>query len=76
MPSHRMAPLTISLAERIEGEGLAVCSLPSGRFEAEEPVAEPESLNPAPSNPSVIVIRSGGANLVYLSPERLGSGSR
>lgn len=45
--------LIVSLAERIDGEGVAICSLPQG----------------GPSQFSLIVMRSGGANLLYLSPE-------
>jgi hypothetical protein len=50
--------LIVSLAERIAGEGVAICSLPQGDS----------------SKFSLIVMRSGGANLLYLSPELHGPG--
>lgn len=56
--------LVVSLSERRQGEGVAVRSLPQGDAEATDP-----------SSHSLILMRSGGANLLYLSPERLGDGN-
>lgn len=76
--------LIIALAERMDGEGVAVSSLPQSTIGAalSDPPAEapadvhndPELATPA--DQSVIVMRSGGANLVYLSPQRLAGGRR
>lgn len=65
--------LIVSLSERTPGEGVAICSLPQG----ERPPASSDSEGEEPSlmGPacySVLVMRSGGANLLYLSPERRG----
>lgn len=62
--------LIVSLSERRAGEGVAICSLPRAEqpslsFDAQE--AEPSPTNA--SQFSVLSVRSGGANLLYLSPE-------
>ncbi|MEB3305532.1 MAG: hypothetical protein VKL58_04880 [Cyanobacteriota bacterium] len=62
--------LIVSLAERMAGEGVAICSLPQGQPPSEP--SDPERGEHVPSGPSpfsVLVMRSGGANLLYLSPE-------
>ena len=69
--------LIISLCERMEGEGLAICSLPQSAIKpAESDIgsdAESQASPTAASRHSLIVMRSGGANLLYLSPQLLGS---
>ncbi|MEB3260375.1 MAG: hypothetical protein VKP63_07100 [Cyanobacteriota bacterium] len=49
--------LLVTLSERMEGEGVAIVSLPEG------------GPTPPPSRFSRLVTRSGGANLLYVSPE-------
>jgi hypothetical protein len=76
--------LIIALAERMDGEGVAVCSLPQGGITAAQSNTADEAQSGVQAdatvkslaNQSVIVMRSGGANLVYLSPERLAGGRR
>ena len=76
--------LIIALAERMDGEGVAVCSLPQGAIgdaQGDAAAVAPEeaqgdALSASPANQSLIVMRSGGANLLYLSPQRLGARPR
>lgn len=75
--------LIIALGERMEGEGVAICSLPqvdisaaqsdAGHAQAD---AQGNTASLPPTNQSVIAMRSGGANLIYLSPERFVDGRR
>ncbi len=68
--------LILSLSERREGEGVALCSLPQA--DGSTATADPEATNApstTPSRFSILVMRSGGANLLYVSPELHGQGS-
>ncbi|MEB3352963.1 MAG: hypothetical protein VKM34_01815 [Cyanobacteriota bacterium] len=60
--------LIVALAERKAGEGVAICSLPQGPQPSAAESGDQPPLDP--SHGSLIVMRSGGANLLYLSPER------
>lgn len=62
--------LIVSLSERRAGEGVAICSLPQGEksiIASESEEAKPSATIASPF--SLLVMRSGGANLLYLSPE-------
>jgi hypothetical protein len=62
--------LIVSLSERLAGEGVAICSLPRGESPSVSP--DPKEAEPGPratSKFSMLVMRSGGANLLYVSPE-------
>lgn len=63
--------LIVCLSERRAGEGVAICSLPQG--ERPSVPSDSETAIPTPANASpfsLLVLRSGGANLLYLSPEQ------
>ncbi|MEB3317040.1 MAG: hypothetical protein VKO39_02705 [Cyanobacteriota bacterium] len=62
--------LVVSLAERQAGEGVAICSLPQGALPVSASPSDGSASTASPSAGfSTLVLRSGGANLVYLSPE-------
>lgn len=71
--------LIVALAERIESEGVSICSLsmaaiaaaPSGAPADAHADVQNDAAAASPANQSVIVMCSGGANLLDLSLQRL-----
>jgi len=62
--------LFIPLCERVENEGIGIMSMPHGWVDEDTATRRNDgSLLTSPVKSSSIVIRNGGGNLVYISPE-------